>query len=104
MLEHRRDDGMKYLIFDGNSIFNRAFYGIRQLTNREGLPTNAIYGFLNIYLKFVQELSPDYVSVAFDRKGPTFRHEAYDQYKAQRSGMPEDMAKQLPILKEGEVV
>lgn len=100
MLEHRRDDGMKYLIFDGNSIFNRAFYGIRQLTNREGLPTNAIYGFLNIYLKFVQELSPDYVSVAFDRKGPTFRHEAYDQYKAQRSGMPEDMAKQLPILKE----
>ncbi|MGI6031301.1 MAG: DNA polymerase I [Eubacteriales bacterium] len=91
---------MKLVIFDGNSIINRAFYGIRLLSNREGVYTNAIYGFLNIYLKFLEELKPDCVCVAFDRREPTFRHERYEGYKAQRTGMPEELAMQLPLLKE----
>lgn len=91
---------MKLVIFDGNSIINRAFYGIRLLSNREGVYTNAVYGFLNIYLKFMEELHPDCVCVAFDRKEPTFRHEQFEGYKAQRTGMPQELASQLPLLKE----
>ena len=88
------------LIFDGNSIFNRAFYGIRLLTNSNGLYTNAIYGFLNIYFKYVEEEKPDYISVAFDMRAKTFRHKMYDGYKAQRKGMPEELAVQMPYLKQ----
>lgn len=91
---------MKLLIFDGNSILNRAFYGIRLLSNSEGLYTNAVYGFVNIYLKFLEEEHPDYVCVAFDLKGPTFRNEAFEAYKANRKGMPEELAVQLPVIKD----
>lgn len=90
----------KLLIFDGNSIFNRAFYGIRLLSNSDGLYTNAIYGFLNIYFKYIEEEKPDYISVAFDMRAKTFRHKMYDGYKAQRKGMPEELAMQMPYLKE----
>lgn len=90
----------RLLIIDGNSIANRAFYGIRALSNREGTPTNAIYGFLNIMLKTVEERQPDYLCVAFDLKKPTFRHKAYSLYKAQRKPMPEELSIQLPLLQE----
>jgi DNA polymerase-1 len=88
------------MVLDGNSIINRAFYGIRLLTNSEGLYTNAIYGFVNILLKYTQEEKPDYICVAFDVAAPTFRHEKYDKYKAQRKKMPEELAVQMPVLKE----
>ena len=91
---------MKLLVIDGNSILNRAFYGIRTLTNSKGLFTNGIYGFLNIYFKFMEEEKPDGACVAFDLKAPTFRHKEYSQYKAQRKGMPDELAMQLPVLKE----
>ena len=91
---------MKLLVLDGNSILNRAFYGIRLLTTKGGLYTNGIYGFINIYLKLIEENKPDYVAVAFDLPAPTFRHIRYDQYKAHRKGMPEELAGQMPILKE----
>ena len=90
----------KLMVLDGNSIINRAFYGIRLLTNSEGLYTNAIYGFVNILLKYTQEEKPDYICVAFDVAAPTFRHEKYDKYKAQRKKMPEELAVQMPVLKE----
>lgn len=90
----------KFFIVDGNSIMNRAFYGIRLLTNKEGLYTNAIYGFLNIFFKNMDELKPDYVAVAFDLKEPTFRHKAYELYKAQRKKMPEELAVQMPVIKD----
>lgn len=90
----------KLMIIDGNSIINRAYYGIRMLTNKDGLPTNAVLGFLNIYYKNFEEINPDYVCVAFDLKAPTFRHKMYDKYKAQRKGMPDDLAVQLPVLKD----
>lgn len=91
---------MKLLVLDGNSILNRAFYGIKLLTTKNGLYTNAIYGFMNILLKLEQSEKPDGIAVAFDLAGPTFRHEMYDGYKAQRKGMPEELAAQMPILKE----
>ena len=90
----------KLLIIDGNSIINRAFYGIRLLTNSKGMYTNAIYGFLNIMLKHMEDISPEYVAVAFDLKAPTFRHKMYDKYKAQRKGMPEELKMQMPVMKE----
>ncbi len=90
----------KLLIIDGNSIINRAFYGIRMLTNKHGLYTNGIYGFLNIMFKNIDELCPEYIAVAFDLKAPTFRHKAYSEYKAQRKGMPPELAQQLPVMKE----
>ncbi len=90
----------RYMIIDGNSIINRAFYAIKNLTNSAGLPTNGIYGFLNILFKNIEEYSPDYISVAFDMRAPTFRHKYYKQYKAQRKGMPEELALQMPVLKE----
>ena len=90
----------KLLVIDGNSILNRAFYGIRLLTNKNGLYTNAIYGMANIIERHISHLSPDYCAVAFDLKAPTFRHKMYDGYKAQRKGMPEELAVQLPYAKE----
>ncbi len=91
---------MKHMIIDGNSILNRAFYGIRLLTNHEGLYTNAIYGFLATFFKLQEEERPDNVIVCFDVREKTFRHQMYDGYKAQRKGMPEELACQLPVLKE----
>ena len=88
------------LIIDGNSIINRAFYGIRLLTNKHGLFTNAIYGFLKIMFKHIEELNPEYICVAFDLKAPTFRHKMYKEYKAQRKGMPEELRMQMPVMKE----
>jgi len=90
----------KLLIIDGNSIINRAFYGIKLLTNKHGLYTNAIYGFLNIMFKHLEEVEPDCVAVAFDLKAPTFRHKMYSEYKAQRKGMPPELAQQMPVMKE----
>lgn len=90
----------KLLVIDGNSILNRAFYGIRLLTNKDGLYTNAIYGMANIIERHISHLSPDYCAVAFDLKAPTFRHKMYDGYKAQRKGMPEELAVQLPYAKD----
>ncbi len=91
----------KLMVLDGNSIVNRAFYGVSQsLTTREGQPTNAIFGFLNILNKLLDEVSPDALCVTFDRSAPTFRHQTYDQYKANRKGMPEELASQMPLLKE----
>ena len=91
---------MKLLVLDGNSIFNRAFYGIKLLATKTGIYTNAIYGFLTMLNKLTDEISPDAVSIAFDMKAPTFRHKAYDGYKATRKGMPEELAAQFPVLKE----
>ena len=91
---------MKLVILDGNSIVNRAFYGIRQLSAPDGTPTNGVYGFLAILRKLIDAEKPDSLCVAFDLKAPTFRHKRYDGYKAQRKGMPEDLAVQIPILKE----
>lgn len=91
---------MKLLVLDGNSILNRAFYGIKLLTTKDGTFTNAIYGFLTMLHKIKEETNPDAVAVAFDMRAPTFRHKEYDGYKAQRKGMPPELAQQLPILKE----
>ena len=92
---------MKLMAIDGNSIVNRAFYGVSQnLSTRDGLPTNAIFGFLNILLKLLEEEKPDGLAVTFDLKAPTFRHQAYEGYKAQRKGMPEELAAQMPVLKQ----
>ncbi len=90
----------KLLILDGNSVVNRAFYGVSLLSTADGLYTNAIYGFLNILLKYTQSENPDYTVVAFDLKAPTFRHKKYDGYKANRKGMPEELRVQMPVLKE----
>lgn len=90
----------KLLIIDGNSILNRAYYGIRMLTAPDGTPTNAVYGFLNILFKNLEEDAPDYLCVAFDVKERTFRHKMYDLYKAQRKPAPEDFLVQIPLMKE----
>ena len=91
---------MKILAIDGNSILNRAFYGIRALSTKDGRFTNGIYGFLTILMKLRDEVKPDGVAIAFDLKAPTFRHKMYDGYKANRHGMPPELAQQLPVLKE----
>lgn len=91
---------MKLLILDGNSIVNRAFYGIRQLNAPDGTPTNGIYGFLAILQKLLDSEKPESVCVTFDLKAPTFRHLRYEGYKAQRKGMPEELAVQMPVLKQ----
>ena len=91
---------MKILAIDGNSILNRAFYGIRALSTKDGRFTNGIYGFLTILMKLRDEVKPDGVAIAFDLKAPTFRHKMYDGYKANRHGMPPELAGQLPVLKE----
>ena len=91
---------MKLLILDGNSVINRAYFGVKPLTNREGLYTHAIYGFLNILEKLEKEEQPDAVCVSFDLHGPTFRHLKYDGYKATRHGMPEELRMQMPVMKD----
>ncbi|MBC8585917.1 DNA polymerase I [Youxingia wuxianensis] len=91
---------MKLLAIDGNSILNRAFYGIKLLTTKNGEFTNGIYGFLSILLRMLEETQPDAVACAFDMRGPTFRHNMFDGYKAQRKGMPEELASQMDPLKE----
>ena len=91
---------MKLLILDGNSVINRAFFGVKPLTTREGLYTHAIYGFLNILERMEKEEQPEAVCVAFDLHGPTFRHLQYDGYKANRHGMPEELAMQMPVMKD----
>lgn len=90
----------KLVLIDGNSIINRAFYGVPELTNREGLHTNAIYGFLNILFKTMEEEEPSHLMVAFDEKAPTFRHKMFDAYKGTRKPMPEELREQVPVLKE----
>lgn len=91
---------MKLLVLDGNSILNRAYYGIKLLTTKDGHYTNGIYGFITTFQKIKELTNPDGVAIAFDMRMPTFRHKAYDGYKAQRKGMPEELAQQLPVLKE----
>ena len=90
----------KILLIDGHSILNRAFYGLPELTNAEGLHTNAIYGFLNILFRIVEEEKPDYLTVAFDLHAPTFRHEMYADYKGTRKGMPQELREQVPVMKD----
>ncbi len=91
---------MGYMIIDGNSIINRAFYATPPLTNSKGVHTNGVYGFLNIYFKFLAEENPEGAAVAFDLRAPTFRHKMFDGYKASRKGMPDELASQMPILKD----
>ena len=91
---------MKLLALDGNSIINRAFYGIKLLTTKDGRYTNAVYGFINILNRLNELEKPDGIAIAFDLKAPTFRHKMYGEYKAGRKGMPEELAEQLPVMKE----
>ncbi len=91
---------MKLMVLDGNSIANRAYYGVRPLNAPDGTPTNAIFGFLGILFRLLQDETPDALCVTFDVHAPTFRKQKYDGYKAQRKGMPEDLAAQMPILKD----
>ena len=93
----------KLVLVDGNSIMNRAFYGImgsRMLTTKDGTYTNAVYGFLAILFKLLEDINPEYLVVAFDLKAPTARHKLYEGYKANRKGMPDELAEQMPIIKE----
>ena len=91
---------MKLMVIDGNSIVNRSFYGIRPLTTRDGLYTNAVYGFVVTLQRLLEEEQPEALCVTFDRREPTFRHLEYEGYKAQRKGMPEELAQQMPVLKD----
>ena len=91
---------MKLLVIDGNSIMNRAFYGIRILTNKKGMPTNALTGFMNIYMKLIKEEAPDHIAVAFDLHAPTFRHKMYADYKGTRHAMPDELRAQMPVIKQ----
>jgi len=91
---------MKLMVIDGNSIVNRSFYGVRPLTTKDGLYTNAVYGFVTTLQRLMDEEAPEAVCVTFDRKEPTFRHLEYEGYKAQRKGMPEELVVQMPVLKE----
>ena len=90
----------KLVLIDGHSILNRAFYGVPDLTNGQGLHTNAVYGFLNIMFKILEEEQPDYLTVAFDVHAPTFRHEIYDAYKGTRKPMPTELREQVPVMKQ----
>lgn len=90
----------KLVIIDGNSLINRAYYALPPLTTKDGLPTNAVYGFATMLFRIFEEHYPDYISVAFDRKEATFRHKEFDGYKAQRKGMPQELAQQMPVLKD----
>ena len=93
----------KLVLIDGNSIMNRAFYGImgsKALTTKDGKYTNAVYGFLAILFKLLEDEKPEYIAVSFDLKAPTARHKLYEGYKANRKGMPNELAEQMPIIKE----
>ena len=91
---------MKLMVIDGNSIINRSFYGIRPLSTRDGLFTHAVYGFVTTMQRLLDEEQPEALCVAFDRREPTFRHKADENYKATRHAMPEELAMQMPVLKE----
>ena len=91
---------MKLMVLDGNSVINRAYYGVRALTTQDGFYTNAIYGFLNILEKLRADEHPDALCVTFDLKAPTFRHLQYDGYKATRHPMPDELAMQMPVMKD----
>ena len=91
---------MKLMVLDGNSIINRAYYGVRPLTTRDGFFTHAIFGFLTMLGRLLDEEKPEALCVAFDRREPTFRHLEYEGYKATRHAMPEELAMQMPVLKE----
>ena len=93
-------DRKKLVLIDGHSILNRAFYGVPELTNAQGLHTNAVYGFLNIMFKILEEEKPDYLAVAFDVHAPTFRHKMYEAYKGTRKPMPEELREQVPVMKD----
>ena len=93
-------DKKKLVLIDGHSILNRAFYGMPDLTNSKGVHTGAVYGFLNIMLKLVEEEKADYLTVAFDVHAPTFRHDFYKEYKGTRKPMPEELRQQVPLMKE----
>ncbi len=95
MVENR-----KLVLIDGHSILNRAYYGVPNLTNAQGLHTNGIYGFLNILFKILEEEKPDFLAVAFDVHAPTFRHQMYEAYKGTRKPMPEELVEQVPVMKE----
>ena len=88
------------MVLDGNSIINRAYYGVRPLTTKDGLYTHAVFGFLTTLDRLLNEEMPDAVCVAFDRREPTFRHKADEAYKATRKGMPDELAMQMPVLKD----
>lgn len=93
----------KLVLIDGNSIMNRAFYGImgsKMLTTKDGKYTNAVYGFLAILFKLLEDIDPNYLVVAFDLKAPTARHKLYEGYKANRHGMPDELVEQMPMIKE----
>ena len=90
----------KLVLIDGHSILNRAFFGLPDLTNAEGLHTNAVYGFLNILFKILEEEQPEYLTVAFDVHAPTFRHKMFDAYKGTRKPMAEELWQQVPLMKE----
>ena len=92
--------GEKLVLIDGHSILNRAFFGIPDLTNSEGLHTNAVYGFLNIMFKILEEEQPDYLTVAFDVSEPTFRHKMFAEYKGTRKPMAQELREQVPLMKE----
>ena len=92
--------GSKIVLIDGHSILNRAFFGLPDLTNSEGLHTNAIYGFLTIMMKILEEEKPEYLTVAFDVHAPTFRHKMYAEYKGTRKPMAEELRQQVPVIKE----
>ena len=89
----------KLVLIDGHSILNRAFYGMPPLTNSQGKPTGAVYGFLNILFKILEEEKPQYLAVAFDLHAPTFRHKMYEAYKGTRKPMPEELREQVPVMK-----
>ncbi len=100
-LQVRKEQIMsKAVLIDGLSILNRAFYGIPDLTNSEGLHTNAVYGFLNIMFKILDEEHPDYLGVAFDVSAPTFRHKMFGDYKGTRKAMPDELRQQIPVMKD----
>ena len=90
----------KLVLIDGNSLLNRAFYATPVFTAKDGFPTNGIFGFIKLLLKIISDKSPQYLAVAFDVHAPTFRHKMYDAYKAGRRPMPDELAVQMPVLKE----
>ena len=94
------DGRKKILAVDGNSIVNRAFYGVRPLSTKEGLPTNALFGMVNILERALERVKPDFCAIAFDLKAPTFRHKMYDAYKAGRKPMPQELATQMPFARQ----
>ena len=94
------DTPQRLFLIDGSGYIYRAYFAIRHLSNSKGQATNAVYGFINMLLKVVREQQPDHLAVVFDSRGPTFRHELYPEYKANRAAMPDDLVPQVPVIKE----